>query len=144
MVTVADTALSAYTDAALRERMAWCNTQDMRTVPPEARQAMMRYRARLVREIEWRQRLVPISDDLLMVNEEYYDARTRQRLRNQTAARKRHGAHLRAMRLQTGLTQQQLADRIGMNSSYYARLERGERPIQTQTHRAVLSVLKQP
>jgi len=51
------------------------------------------------------------------------------------------GAGLRKMREQLRMTQEQLAEAIGMQKNSIARMERGERPIRKHTELAVKYLL---
>lgn len=51
------------------------------------------------------------------------------------------GASVRAMRKQVGITQEVLADRLGVHTTFVGRLERGERGAQWRTIRRVLRAL---
>ncbi len=51
------------------------------------------------------------------------------------------GASIRAMRKRIGITQEGLADRLGVHTTFVGRLERGERGAQWRTVRRVLRAL---
>jgi len=48
---------------------------------------------------------------------------------------------IKRARERAGLTQAELADKLGITSNHYARLERGEFPMQRQTLLAICTVL---
>jgi DNA-binding XRE family transcriptional regulator len=52
------------------------------------------------------------------------------------------GASIRSMRKRIGLTQEGLADRLGVHTTFVGRLERGERGAQWRTVRRVLRALE--
>ena len=52
------------------------------------------------------------------------------------------GASVRAMRKRVGITQEALADRLGVHTTFVGRLERGERGAQWRTIRRVLRALE--
>lgn len=52
------------------------------------------------------------------------------------------GASIRAMRKRIGITQEGLADRLGVHTTFVGRLERGERGAQWRTVRRVLRALE--
>lgn len=51
------------------------------------------------------------------------------------------GSSVRAMRKQVGITQEALADRLGVHTTFIGRMERGERGAQWRTIRRVLRAL---
>lgn len=52
------------------------------------------------------------------------------------------GASIRTMRKRIGITQEALADRLGVHTTFVGRLERGERGAQWRTVRRVLRALE--
>ncbi len=54
------------------------------------------------------------------------------------------GEALRALRKEAGLTQEQLADRLGVDPTFVGRLERGQRGAHWRTIRRILTALDTP
>ena len=54
------------------------------------------------------------------------------------------GEALRALRREAGLTQEQLADRLGVDPTFVGRLERGQRGAHWRTIRRILTALDIP
>lgn len=52
------------------------------------------------------------------------------------------GAALRALRKRTGITQEQLADRLGVDPTFVGRLERGQRGAHWRTIKRILVALE--
>lgn len=61
---------------------------------------------------------------------------------DQDNVRKELGKKLKKFREQSGLTQTQVADASGVNSNYYARIERGEENPSYEKLQAIMKVLK--
>lgn len=55
---------------------------------------------------------------------------------------KKLGKNLKKAREKAGLTQQEVADQVGIHVNYYARIERGEEVAALETLRAIAKVLK--
>jgi transcriptional regulator with XRE-family HTH domain len=56
-------------------------------------------------------------------------------------ALKRIGEKLQAARKLKGLTQEQVADKVGLSRTYYAQIERGERNPSTTVITAIISAI---
>lgn len=54
------------------------------------------------------------------------------------------GRHIRAARKQKGLTQEDVADMIGMSPNHFGKVERGDRPINLQRLSQLSQVLEVP
>lgn len=91
----------------------------------------------------FREPRVEIGSGLAMLAETgvYVESSSGLRTKEQAQARRTHGQFLRALRQEAGLTQEELARHIGLTPAHYARLERGELPIQAQTHYAVTTIV---
>jgi transcriptional regulator with XRE-family HTH domain len=53
-------------------------------------------------------------------------------------------SYIRDIRRQLGLTQTEMADRLGLNQSTISRFERGDLPVDKRTALAVRSLLPEP